>query len=190
MISKVDREGLYTLPRAFLDVRLDGMQTSYFEWAPAGHYDYRRDRGTMHKVSDNIVSDIYFGFDATTLFLRFDPAMETPEGEAQPIDVRIWFMKNSRADLCLHVSDLALGFPRMTLEGESLAEPILLETVAFRRILELSCPFELLGHEEGDTVEFFAEIKRNNETIQRTPENTVIAFTVPSKDFERVMWQV
>ncbi len=39
-------------------------------------------------------------------------------------------------------------------------------------------------------VEFFAEIKRNNETIQRTPENTVIAFTVPSKDFERVMWQV
>jgi hypothetical protein len=99
-------------------------------------------------------------------------------------------MKNTRTELYLHVSDLALGFPKMTLEGERISEPLMLDTIAFRRILELSCPFELLGYDEGDTVEFFAEIRRNNETVQRTPENTTIAFTVPSKDFERVMWQV
>ena len=190
MIIQTDREGLYSPPRAFLDVHLDGRQTNYFEWAPAGHYDHRRDRGTMHKVSDNIVSDIYFGFDPTTLFLRFDPAMDPPGGEVQPLEIKICFLKDRRTDLVLRVSNLALGFPKMTLEGANLAEPIMLNTIAFRKILELSCPFELLGYTEGDTGEFFAEIKRNDETVQRTPENTVIAFTVPTKDFERVMWQV
>jgi len=189
-IIRVDREGLYTLPRAFLEVTLDGKQTSYFEWWAAGHYDYRRDRGTMHRVSDIVVSDIYFGFNPSTLFMRFDPAMEPPQGEGQPLEIRVCFMRNREINLCLHVSDLALGFPKMTLEGDGLQEPLMLETVAFRRILELSCPFELLGYTEGDQVEFFAEVKRNNETVQRTPENTVIAFTVPSKDFERMMWQV
>jgi len=189
-ICKVDREGLFTVPRAFLDVRLDGKQTNYFEWAPAGHYDYRRDHGAMHKVSDNVVSDIYFGFNPTTLFLRFDPAMEREEGEDRPLEINISFLKNKQPNMSLGISNLELGFPKMKLGGESLAEPIMLNTVAFRRILELSCPFELLGYREGDAVEFFAEIKRNNETVQRAPENTVIAFTVPSKDFERVMWQV
>lgn len=190
MIIKVDREGLYTLPRAFLEVQLDGKQTNYFEWAPAGHYDYRRDHGTMHRVSDNIVSDIYFGFNPTTLFLRLDPALEAHEGEAEPIEIEISFLKNKQPSLWLRISDLAPGFPKMTLGGENLSEPIMLTTIAFRRILELSCPFELLGFREGDTVEFFAEIRRNNETVQRSPENTTIAFTVPSRDFERVMWQV
>jgi len=190
VIIQTNREGLYTLPRAFLDVTLDGKQTSYFEWSAAGHYDYRRDRGTMHRVSDIVVSDIYFGFDPSTLFMRFDPAMAAPKGEQQPLEIRICFLKNRETNLCLHLSDLSLGFPRMTLEGDSLQEPLMLSTVSFRRILELSCPFELLGYSEGEKVEFFAEIKRNNETVQRTPENTVIVFTVPSKDFERVMWQV
>jgi len=190
VIIRVDRTGLYTLPRAFLDVRLDGRQTTFFEWAPAGHYDFRRDHGTMHRVSDNIVSDLYFGFDKNTLFIRMDPASEATEDEQQPIDILIWFVSKSRNDLVLHVSDLALGFPKMTLEGAHLAEPIMIETVAFKRILELSCPFEFLGYAEGETVEFFAEVRRNGKTVQRIPENTVIAFTVPSKDFERVMWQV
>ncbi|NQT18388.1 MAG: alpha-amylase/alpha-mannosidase [Planctomycetes bacterium] len=190
MIIKVDRTGLFTLPRAFLQVTVNGTQTSYFEWAAAGHYDSRRDQGAMHRVSDIIVSDIYFGFDPTTLFMRFDPGMEAVDGEAHPLEIRICFLKNRQTNLFLHISNLALGFPKMTLNGEGLEEPIMLKSVAFKRILELSCPFELLGYKEGDEVEFFAEIKRNDETVQRAPENTIITFSVPSKDFERVMWQV
>jgi len=189
-IVHVDRDGLYTVPRAFLDVVLDGKQTSYFEWAPAGHYDFRRDRGAMHKVSDNLVSDVYFGFSRDTLYMRFDPAAEPSEDRLPRIELRIWFVKDKRNELFLRVSDLALGFPKMTLEGDNLANPILLDTIAFRRVLELACPFEMLGYREGQTLEFFVEIRRNNETVQRIPENTVIAFTVPSGDFERVMWQV
>ena len=190
VIIRLDKQALCTQPRAFLDVRLDGRQTTFFEWAAAGHYDSRRDHGTMHKVSDTIVSDVYFGFNQTTLFLRFDPALELAEGEQEPIEITVSFQNRKTGELLLHVGDLALGFPRMTIEGNHLGEPIMVDTVAFRRILELSCPFAFLGYSEGDTVEFFAEVKRNGKTAQRIPENTVIAFIVPSKDFERVMWQV
>ena len=190
VIIRTERQGIYTLPRAFLDVTLDGRQTSYFEWSPAGHYDFRRDRGTMHKVSDNLVSDLYFGFSQSTLFIRLDPAAEAAEGDEQPLEVVVWFAQGREAELRLRISDLHLGFPKMTLEGTNLSEPIMLDTVAFKRILELSCPFEFLGYREGDKVEMFVEVKRNGKTVQRIPENTVIAFIVPSKDFERVMWQV
>ena len=190
VIIRIDRQALYSQPRAFLDVRIDGRQTSFFEWAPAGHYDFRRDHGTMHKVSDNIVSDVFFGFNQSTFFIRFDPAMEMTEDEQQPIEIHVWFMNKVKGDLMLRVSDLALGFPKLTLEGPNLSGPMMLESVAFKRTLELGCPFELLCCSEGDKLEFFVEVKRNGKTAQRIPENTVIAFTVPSKDFERVMWQV
>jgi len=71
-IIQAGRPAPYSSPRAFLSVELDGRPTSYFEWASAGHYSHSRDGGTMQRVSGNVVSDIYFGFDEKTLFLRLD----------------------------------------------------------------------------------------------------------------------
>lgn len=47
-----------------------------------------------------------------------------------------------------------------------------------------------MGLQPGMAVEFFVEIERDKEIIQRAPIDTVFTFEVPSKDFEEVMWQV
>jgi len=62
--------------------------------------------------------------------------------------------------------------------------------ISFGKILELSCPFADLVFFTGTDVEFFIELVKDTETIQRMPLRTVFCFSVPSKDFERMMWQV
>ena len=87
-IVQTERMAVYTNPKTFLSIKLDGRPTTYFEWASAGRYDHSRDAGTMQRVSGMVLDDIYFGFDEKCLHLRFDlhcpDAPETPEPARKP----------------------------------------------------------------------------------------------------------
>ena len=57
---------LHTLPRAFLDVKIDGRET-FFEWLSAGRYTSQNERGTMAMGARGPIRDVYFGFDLQNL---------------------------------------------------------------------------------------------------------------------------
>ena len=61
----------YTEPTGLLRIKVDGRR-SYFEWINAGRYVCGGSRGAMSMVTQGLVSDLYFGFDAERLFLRLD----------------------------------------------------------------------------------------------------------------------
>jgi len=210
-IIKVGRPAVYTSPKTFLTVKLDGRATSYFEWASAGHYGHARDSGTMQKASGNILSDVYFGFDQETFYMRFDLAQSPAEhgapspetrlerrGLATPVDRRqLWagleltvsFARGTDAELVL--SGLGEEHPTMTLVRPSQTPARkTLDSIRLDQILELAVKFEDLGVKPDDETEFAVEVSREGATIQRAPENTVIALKVPTPDFERQMWQV
>jgi hypothetical protein len=63
-------------------------------------------------------------------------------------------------------------------------------SISLDKIMELSCPFADLGLFPGIEAEFFIELVNDDEVIQRIPNRTVFCFSVPSKEFERMMWQV
>lgn len=63
-------------------------------------------------------------------------------------------------------------------------------SISFDKIMELSCPFADLGLFPGTEAEFFVEFVSDDEVIQRIPRMTVFCFSVPSKEFERMMWQI
>ena len=74
-ISRRGQRPAYTLPRSFLDVKIDGRQT-FFEWISAGRYARQNERGTMAQVTQGPIKEVYFGFNLEALLVRVD--FDTP----------------------------------------------------------------------------------------------------------------
>src|SRR5262249_19330176 len=70
-ISRRGHRAVHTLPRTFLDVKINGRR-SFFEWISAGHYTCQNERGTMAMVSCGPIKDVYFGFSVQALLIRID----------------------------------------------------------------------------------------------------------------------
>lgn len=192
-ICQVQLRELYTEPRAFLRVTLDGRRSNYFEWVAAGHYDAEKDRAAMHRTTIRPLRHIYFGFDADTLFLRLDPEHEHWCEQAADLTAEVRFERDGfTADTRLHLTHLDRDTPTLTLvRGEYPHEQAeVLTSVASDQVMELSCPFVRLGVKEGDELAFVVLVFHKDELIQRAPENTTISIRVPSQDFEHIMWRV
>jgi alpha-amylase/alpha-mannosidase (GH57 family) len=74
-IKKRPEKAQIIQPQAWLDVRVDGRVTSYFEWLGAGVYSADRQSGTMHGRSF-LLHELQYGFSERSLFIRVDPFEE------------------------------------------------------------------------------------------------------------------
>src|SRR5207249_11764080 len=63
-----------TEPTGLLTPKLDGEETSYFEWLGAGTLEIRDVAGAMHQTDKRtgLVTPAHFGFDRERLFVRVD----------------------------------------------------------------------------------------------------------------------
>ena len=76
-IARLQKRTMHTEPRGFLTVTVDGHRT-YFEWINAAHYVAGNERGTMTLVTEGLIREIFFGFDAERFMLRIDTAHAAP----------------------------------------------------------------------------------------------------------------
>ena len=189
-ICQVQLRELFTEPRSFLRVTYDGRRSSYFEWVAAGHYDTEKDRGAMHRSTERPVQHVYFGFDADHFFLRLDPEEDKWGENAAELSIRVRF--NLKTPVQIQIARLDTDVPTLRLvRGEGPDEEAeLLESIASDQIVELGCPFAKLGLKEGDEAPFAVIVYRNEQVVQRAPENTIITLRVPSGNFEQIMWRV
>jgi alpha-amylase/alpha-mannosidase (GH57 family) len=163
-IKQIRREAVLKTPWALLTVRLDGRRSDYFEWIAAGHYDMSREYGAQAGESA-FISDVYYGFDASRLFVRLDfrrgvdPRAALGEGELRLVVTR----------------------PRpasVPLQG------------VVEDIFEAAVPFRALGLESGEDVEFFLEFERRGGVPVRIPTLVPLSFSIPTPDFDAIHWRV
>ncbi|MFN3467972.1 MAG: hypothetical protein ACK4WF_09780, partial [Candidatus Brocadiales bacterium] len=197
--AQLGRKRPYTVPKGFLKVRLDGRVSSFFEWVAAGHYRASRDTPVMHRASGGIVRDVYFGFDEENFFLRLDfeeGALERFSAHdhlvlvfLHPVEARLQVAGPLRPTMGLEVLRDGTRLGRTADRGET-APGAVAEAVAAVEILELRCPFRELGLSPGESAEFLVEIERDGQVTERLPDHFPFAFTTPTRDFERIYWQV
>ncbi len=188
-IAGTGMKKLYTYPKRFLDVKLDGMVSNYFEWLDAGRYLANKDMGTMQRTSGQPVQGVSFGFDIDNLFVRVDFNKDFSAQDRGKGKLVITFILPN--ELQIHTSALMDKPSRFTIKKKDLRFVSKnYYSIALDKILELACPFADLGFFPGLNIEFFIEFVKEDEIIQRMPMMTVFCFTAPSKDFERMMWQV
>ena len=62
--------------------------------------------------------------------------------------------------------------------------------VATGAILELAVPFARLDLSPGDPIRFYVELFQGDSSLDRAPREGILELSIPSPDFEQIMWQV
>lgn len=188
-VSSEPRRKPYSMPKRFLDVKIDGVVSNYFEWLDAAKYYVSKDMETMHMTSGQPIHSIFFGFDLNNLFIRIDFDKDLLSQYIEKGSILITFIQPQ--ELQIHTSVFIEKPPGFTIKNKNNTyEGQLFPSVSFGKILELACAFTVLDILPGIEVEFFVELVKDHETIQRMPLRTEFCFLAPSKDYERIMWQV
>jgi alpha-amylase/alpha-mannosidase (GH57 family) len=178
---------VYTEPTGLLSVKVDGRR-SFFEWINAGHYVCGGARGTMSMVTQGYISDLYFGFDPERLLLRLD-ARGGPcrEQLAEIQAVRVVFLQPEGLEfVVLHPSrrepDVQFWRHGTAMAG-SHAE------AAADQLFEAAVPFRSLARKTDEPIHFYVELLKDKQPVERIPHEGAIETTVPSPDYELIMWQ-
>ncbi len=189
LFSPVLREDRSVVPsvtmRGFIDPTIDGIVTSYYEWYQGAHLDTRKAGGSMHKA-ESILSVLYYGFNKESLFLRLDgtrPFRELTQDMSLSIDmtrphpcrITVSFAPSPRAELF-----------RREETGWTKSSDVL--ECAVDDIFEIRIPFASLRAREKDEISFSLCVLREGEEIERCPFRGHVTLTVPTPDFEAMMW--
>ncbi len=171
--------------RGFIHPKIDGIMTSYFEWYQGAYMDVGKSGGSMH-MAEGLISRIYYGFDRDTLFIRFDPKGcfdDLPEDTVFSIEILRPFP--FRVDIPLRGEK---GAKLMTGERGEWAVERDITDVAIGDVLECAVPFRVIKAEERDEINFFLSIRKGGDQVERCPWRGYITLTVPTPDFEAMMW--
>lgn len=179
---------VYTEPTGLLRVKIDGRR-SFFEWINAGHYVCGGARGTMTMVAAGHVSDLFFGFDQESLFVRLDARGGPVREQLADIDsLRVVFTDPEGFELI--VSQPAKKQPKAQLWRNGAPLPNANVDAAADQLLEMAVSFESLGRKTEQPIHFYVELLKDDQPVERIPYEGAIETAVPSSDYELIMWQV
>ncbi len=176
-------------PTELITPQIDGVITSYYEWAGAGLYEVGRSQSAMYQA-ERIVEAIHFGGDLRQFAFRLDVRGD-PENLPGNLTLRINFLQPHGESLV--VSGFAVGVSQAELFDTSAAVPRKIgETreVRFLRVLEVAMPYETLRWKARDEVLFFAQLLQNGVELERYPAVGTLGFVVPDEQFEVENWRV
>ena len=177
------------LPGGFLEPRIDGRVTDYYEWRLGGYCDLTRGAGSMRQAS-SVVRAMYYGYDATKLYVRID-TVQRPDstGFAQ---VNLIFEITSPVNVRFK---LPLGPGRsqcnLTLERRSDSrwqEVSTSASCAAVEIVEVALPLKDLGLSPGDRIDAFLLVTREDMVVESWPAQEKLSFRIPSDECENSSW--
>ncbi|HMK61774.1 MAG TPA: glycoside hydrolase family 57 protein [Dissulfurispiraceae bacterium] len=184
--------------RGFIEPRIDGLVTSYYEWYNSSRINVKKGGGSMHKT-DSCISDLYYGFNKDNLYVRIDPVTSFSE-----LDGKVTLHLDIHHPTILKIVFVPASNTTTVLEkkNDSWVGTDLFFQAAMADIFEISVPFSALGAKENDEVHFSVEVMKGNgdtpvvndpdstaeRSIERCPLRGHIMLTVPSADFEKIMW--
>lgn len=172
--------------RGFIEPKIDGIVTSYYEWYQGAYMDVRKFGGSMH-IAESIISHVYYGFNKDNFFLRIDPTItfrEFPDDTKfsiyvlKPIQFKIIVPikpSSNKAELIENIKGAWVKVKDVT-------------DFAIQDIFELKIAFHDLKAKEKDEMNVFVCIDKNSVEVERCPLRGYITFTVPTPEFEAMMW--
>jgi hypothetical protein len=185
----VPHRPIHDQPNSFLRVKVDGY-SSYFEWINAARYVCGNERGTMALATRGLLQSIWFGFSAEKLLIRVDteggPASERL---AEVSRLRVGFVDPTDWEVIVQTPALSWPTAYINHRGLQSSNGNTVE-VATGRILELAVPFGRLGLKANDPIKFYVELLEGDSSLDRAPREGIFELSVPTPDFERIMWQV
>jgi len=200
-IIKSDRieqeKNVISAPRSYIQPRIDGTVTSYFEWNSARKIVPTPGFGTMHRAGHVILSCFYYGFSVDEIFFRFDLDKVAVEN-VHEVELEILFQfKSVKFNSILDPVNGTFTFSFLNI-GDSgggttpAADPTKKPAnvrAAFGDVLELAIPIEALDCGRDARLEFFITIQIPESFGERWPIYGAFSAELPGTDFAERMWQ-
>jgi alpha-amylase/alpha-mannosidase (GH57 family) len=172
--------------RGFIEPKIDGIVTSYYEWYQGAYMDVKKSGGSMHRA-ESMLSRLYYGFNKDTLFLRIDSAI--PFGEfPDDTKISIHILKPSQVKIVIPIKLPSSKAELFEKTGETWRKIKDTTDFAIQDIFEIKIPFNDVKAKEKDEINLFASVIKDSEEVERCPWRGFITLTVPTPDFEAMMW--
>jgi hypothetical protein len=199
-IIKADRvvqeKNVIPAPISYIQPRIDGMVTSYFEWNSARKVVPDPGFGAMHRAGHVILSCFYYGFSVDEIFFRFDLDKVAVEG-VHEVELEILFQEKSvKFNSILDPIDGRFTYSLENIvesKGETSSTRDMGKDTgnvraAFGNVLELAIPFESLDCGSDERLEFFVTIQIPGSFGERWPIYGTFSAELPGTDFTERMW--
>jgi hypothetical protein len=149
----------------------------------------------MHRAGHMLLFCFYYGFNDNQIFFRFDLDPVATENSLS-IELEILFPRKNKllhAALDLKRMDSTAIFREISdtnVESGSMpSQPGSGVQVSFRKVLEISIPFEALACSTDDRLEFFLTIQPNGHIGERWPLYGTFTAELPGSDYKIRMWE-
>lgn len=170
-------------PKGFIYPKIDGKITGYFEWLESGKFVLKKLGGSMHK-SEGLISELYYGFNKKYLYIRLDPSC--PIKDFIDLKIQIQILEPKRIKITWNANEnIAYIYKEedhhWIISGE-------IENVAFESIFEIEISYESIEVKHEENICLFVEILKNGFIVDRAPSIGFIRVSVPSPEFDKLMW--
>jgi hypothetical protein len=192
-----------TVPTALIEPRLDGEETSYFEWLGAGVLEVREVGGAMHHTTrpSSLVTRVQYGFDRERLYVRVDAIERVVDLLAGGRELSLKFVQPAGLRFSIRQALGRLtgtfwerrigraGEPRTGVvdwveRGPGRA------VLAVGSVLEVAVPLSDLGVGAGQPLAFFVAVYGpSGPELERHPEHRPIEVVTPDEMFEGRFWR-
>ncbi len=182
---------------SFINPKINGNMSDYYEWRGAVFFDGTQLGGAMHRA-EYPVKELYYGFNLGNFFLRIDVERKFLTEEGYKIILNV--VNGRENKLCCEIGTgdipgelLLTGKKPAANENFKVAEAAKGETeiiFAVHEVLELALPFKRLALRPEDDLNFSIAIKNQEHEVQRIPASGYLHLKVPDKNFENRMWYV
>ncbi len=180
-------------PKDFIQPVIDGKITNYFEWLSSGSYKVEISGSALHRT-EKMITELYYGFDLNNLYFRID--LHENDYVIDDFLFNVLFLQPDNKKISLRLGKN----PEFVLKDETgekdLKSGIQGCQFAFKKILEFSIPFDLLGIKINDPIEFVVTVEKtirgkettSNYEIERWPYQDSIKLTRPTEEFSARFW--
>jgi alpha-amylase/alpha-mannosidase (GH57 family) len=182
-IAHLRTDVVFSPPTATLSPRIDGRDTSYFEWMGAGNYRPIT-RATTMQGQPPVLQELYYGRDSEHFFLRIDFFDQPPDAldkmslrlgirtDDCAADVVVSFLRQAGEIVCSvsrdHVSSVpaAAGGPA---SEQTVADQIPVGQAALRKILEIEVRLDAIAIPADTPFEFQASLWQESLPLESLP---------------------
>ncbi len=163
-------------PLDIISPEINGKEDDYFEWQHGIMYEMNTGYGTMQRVS-LLITEFIYGFDFHSLYLRWN--FENYEDIKEIILTTI--LKTNKSKKIIIKIDFKNKEGVIWFDGEN---KLMLKRDyhwAFKNIIELMIPLELIKFEEANNIELKWTVRKNENNLEEWPRNGYLELFPPEK---------
>ncbi len=177
-IKLLKHPSFLTTPVDTISPIIDGKETNYFEWISAGEINFTQDTSTMH-FSRGYFSKVFYGFDDKNFYIRIDFGINLKEMDNCIIEFNVhnkdvfkikYYIQNDKIELLKKTNG---NYELLNIKIDA----------AYDKIAEFRIPLNELNIKNGDTINIYFVLLKNDEMLERAPFDSTIKIKIPENIF-------